>query len=314
MFNKEIETLSKMRQFNNPHLIRHIGACRAESDPPLRCIIFPFASGGDLRDYWSKCDFEPRTPNLIRWALSQMHGLATAVRDLHRGFPDDPKTNVRHGDLKPQNILIFSDDGQEKRLVIADVGIAKVHMGPTAVRTQKATGTLATTRAYEAPEAHPDTIKTDIRRSRTYDIWSLGCIFLEFTIWLLFNDRAVVNFAAHRPQKWTGYDGPGGFYEVSDEGHPGVCEQARRALKDLLDDERCGEKTVLGALVRLIEERMIVAEVGKRILAEDLVKLLGLISTEKGDDYFLKASENPVSVPEMFRPVRRGSSSSSITR
>lgn len=246
-----------------------------------------------------------------------MHGLATAMHDLHGGFPDDPRSNVRHGDLKPQNILIFQDPGEEKRLVIADVGIAKVHMGPTAVRTQKATGTLATTRAYEAPEAHPDTVKRDIRRSRTYDVWSLGCIFLEFTIWLLFDVQAVNNFAAHRPRKWTGYDGPGGFYEISPDGTPGVCKEVRRALADLLDDDRCGQDTALGQLVRLLSNKMLVAEVGGRCEAEKLVESLNCIldgSRGRGKDYFLKSSEKPVLMPEMFCPVRRGSSSSSITK
>ncbi|KAM7213462.1 Protein kinase-like domain containing protein [Rhypophila decipiens] len=317
MFKKEIDTLLKMRQFNNPHLIKHIAACRAESDPPIRCIIFPFASGGDPCAYWDSGDTQPRTAELVQWSLQQMHGLATAVHDLHGGFPDDPRSNVRHGDLKPQNILIFEDPGEEKRLVIADVGIAKVHMGPTAVRTQKATGTFATTRSYEAPEAHPDTKKRDERRSRTYDVWSLGCIFLEFTIWLLFNVRAVNDFAAHRPKIWTGYDGPGGFYEISPEGIPSVCKEVQRALADLLDDDRCGEDTAMGQLVRLISRKMLVAEVAGRCDAEKLVESLKCIldgSRDKGKDYFLKPSGRRVVTPEMFCPVRRGSSSNSITK
>lgn len=318
IFKKEVDTLIEIRQYNNPHLIRHIAACRAESDPPLRCIIFPFASGGDLKDYWNKGDVTPRTPRLVHWSLKQMQGLAKGIRDLHSGFQGKTGSNVRHGDLKPQNILIFEDEGEEKRLVVADVGIAKVHMGPTAVRTQKATGTQATTRAYEAPEAHQKADRANLPRSRAYDIWSLGCIFLEFTIWLLFDVHAVNCFGQHRPRTWTESEGPGGFYDISHTGVPGICQEVQRALADLLDDNRCGGDTALGKLVRLISKEMLVAKASDRCPAEKLVKELENISnvrvSEEGDGYFLKVSDRQVSVPEMFCPVQKGSRSDSMTK
>ena len=316
LFDDEIKTLTDIRESNNPHLIRHIAACVADSDPPLRCIIFPFASGGDLREYWVESDTEPRTPGPIQWSLKQMHGLATAIHGLHGGYPKLEGSNVRHGDLKPENILIFEDEGKEKRLVIADVGIAKCHMGPTAVRTQK-TGTDTTSRAYEAPEANERTHQSNFPRSRAYDIWSLGCIFLEFTIWLLFDIHAVDNFANRRPHEWPGHLGPGVFYDISPKGSPMVCQEALRALADLLEDDRCGEDTALGQLVRLISEKMLIAEVKGRCLASDLVNWLERISDGppgRGNEYYLKSSEKAVSLPEIFRPLRKGSGSSSITR
>lgn len=313
-FNKELQNLIDIRKFKNDHLIKHIDAWKADPPPgtAVRCLVFPFARGGDLCAFWEKSNEEPRTAKLVKWSLEQMYGLATGIRDLHGGFGKG--TNVRHGDLKPENLLLFEGRDRANRLVIADVGIAKVHMGPTAVRTQKGTGTSATTRAYEAPEANDETGRKDFPRSRAYDIWSLGCIFFEFVIWLLYDIRAVDNFATRRPHKWTGH--PGGFYEISDSGVPAVCHQATRGLNDLLDDERCGEDTALGRLVRLIAHYMLVAEVDKRCYATELVDKLANIlaaASNGGDAYLMRPVGNTV-VPEMFTQLRRGSSFGSMTR
>lgn len=316
-FQNEVSNLIDIRRFNNPHLIRHIAAFKIEREKPVCCIIFPFARGGDLQQYWGRFDGKGendserkryhglRTADLVKWALEQMRGVATGIRDLHGGYGEG--TNVRHGDLKPANILLFEGDGDEGRLVIADLGIAKVHMSPTDARTQKGTGTNATTRAYEAPEANDEADRKNFPRSRAYDIWSLGCIFLEFAIWLLFDVAAVDNFANRRPRQWTGDDG--GFYAIPTHGPPTVCEEVRHAITDLLSDKRCGEDTALGQLVRFIADEMLVTDVKGRCAANDLVKKLEEIlelARGRGEEYLLKTVES-TATPEMF--LRKGSRS-----
>ncbi|KAK0651144.1 kinase-like domain-containing protein [Cercophora newfieldiana] len=321
-FEKETQNLLRIRQFNNPHLIRHIAACKVDTSPsPTYYVIFPLASGGDLHAYWQSRGDQHRTPDLVRWSLEQMLGLATAVRDLHTTFEDG--SNCRHGDLKPLNILVFEEDGT-CRLVIADLGIAKVHSDPTAVRTQKATETLATTRAYEAPEAHKKCRGHNLPRPRAYDVWSLGCILLEFTIWLLFDMRAVESFASRRPDTWT-ESRPGGFYALEEDGSPVVSEVVDTAIATLLKDERCGESTVLGRLVQLIARKMLAAESKDRVDAVELVEELENIvrdAAQSGDEFLWKAESTPemedklasTVVPEVFRPLSKGSGTWSVTQ
>lgn len=85
----------------------------------------------------------------------------------------------RHGDLKPENILWFKPDGvsdDRGTLKISDFGLTRFHRSADGQhREQRHTPT------YRAPEY-------DLNRgisTQAYDIWSLGCVFLEFITWYL---------------------------------------------------------------------------------------------------------------------------------
>lgn len=82
----------------------------------------------------------------------------------------------RHGDMKASNILWFSKDDI---LTIADFGLGRLHSEISrSNQNPQATGNTAT---YRAPEF-------DIQAhsiSRACDIFSLGCVFLEFVTWFL---------------------------------------------------------------------------------------------------------------------------------
>jgi len=56
------------------------------------------------------------------------------------------------------------------------------------------------TEVYEPPEA---VIQRLAPRSRLYDIWSFGCIMLEFVIWLLYGQKGLDEFWA-LPIEWEG--------------------------------------------------------------------------------------------------------------
>jgi serine/threonine protein kinase len=97
----------------------------------------------------------------------------------------------RHGDLKPENILRFYKPGElVGTLRISDVGLAKRHSVATSFR-DCASATKFATVAYEPPEA---VIRLDAPTSRLYDIWSFGCIMLEFVVWLLYGGEGLETF------------------------------------------------------------------------------------------------------------------------
>jgi serine/threonine protein kinase len=91
--------------------------------------------------------------------------------------------SYRHGDLKPENILIFNDSTMLGILKIADMGSAELHATRTRERGGTATMTRFGTIHYEPPEVVTGAAQP---QSRLYDIWSMGCIILEFLIWLLY--------------------------------------------------------------------------------------------------------------------------------
>ena len=226
--------------------------------------IFPWADGGTLADLWMDPDCIERTPGRDVWTLQQMLGLAKALAALHR-------RNCRHGDLKPQNILYFKTTA-EPRLVIGDVGVSRIHKFGTLVRVEQ-TNTMATTPSYEAPEVSGGSVE---KRSRRYDIWSLGCIFLEYVTWLLFGYGRIKEFRNER--KAT--DCYGYFYKLLDNGVIGIHPKASEAIDQLLRHPQCGPGTPFRALVTLISERLLKVNVEERAEASELVTNLQEIVTK----------------------------------
>jgi serine/threonine protein kinase len=106
----------------------------------------------------------------------------------------------RHGDIKPQNILWFPDTKPTPDapvngvLKLSDFGLTKYHRNSSRSKDQATSVEVSPT--YRAPEV-------DVKKyiSRSYDIWSLACTYLEFASWLLLGPRAIDDFARRREIK-----------------------------------------------------------------------------------------------------------------
>ena len=220
--------------------------------------MFEWADGGNLRNLWNANPHPNRQPSIVKATIEQLLGLAEALCACH--FLDSKGSNYRHGDLKPDNILWYQDTIGIGNLKIGDWGIAKGHNLVTEDRPYKTT-TPYGTRRYEAPEVVTGLKRkyegqSADRRSRLYDIWAMGCITLEFTIWLLYGLKGLDKFneSINGP-----LEGNTPFYEVKRElggtvatvhtevvkwmdrmaGDP-ACQKYTNALGDLLDLVRTG--------------------------------------------------------------------------
>ena len=186
--------------------------------------MFPWADGDSLRDVWEGVPKQSPNKGIIKQAVIQLRGLADALDRLHHFDGRNPeyhlaqsaaelqvptvpaiaqddkdeyedlsrKESIRHGDLKPENILNFLNSGEKTglgMLKIADMGLAKRHVVATQDRSHLTSTRYGTIR-YEAPE----TVTAIHARSRLYDIWSMGCITLEFIIWILYGNDELNNF------------------------------------------------------------------------------------------------------------------------
>jgi len=186
-------------------------------------------------------------------ALQLVHDPESAIP-----FPDEDGSihqrnqSIRHGDIKPENLLWFinmQDNGRTKRtLKIADMGLAKQHWEHTHNR-EFPTRETHSTRHYETPDARSQ----HGPRSRLYDVWSLGCVMLEWIIWVLWGNRGLKRFRGDLEQG----NGQLYFYSTmsSDTGpdvdivhadvrrwlqfirksHPQCTEGPASALRDLLE-------------------------------------------------------------------------------
>jgi serine/threonine protein kinase len=301
IFEREYKCLRMIRELKSRHIIKYIATCERRTSYH---ILFPWAAGGSLLDYWSRNNDTPRTPELVLWSLRQMFGLSEALRALHQDLDGD--MHCRHGDLKPDNILLFGEN-EDRYLVIADLGVSRIHEQPTDMRPGGTT-TTATTRVYQAPEISASEAR-DKPRHRTYDVWSLGCIFLEFVIWLIHDAKAVKNFADHRfrrPQNVLR-----SFYQINNStGQVEPDSAVENAISALKADSRCASDTALGTLVDFIAEKVLVIPVRSRCDATTLCdKVQAIVQTAEHDlklgnaSYLLKEHRLLAPAPKVFLPA-----------
>lgn len=176
-------------------------------------MIFPWAEGGSLGDLWDvKGPTEFSATEVRPWMEKNITGLLGAVHLLH-------ELGSSHGDLKPGNILVFSEleypknpkqrdysyyfgwaNDETTRVVllpselgilkITDFGTARANSTATITRTRDANA-LTGAQRYAPPEFDRNELEHNSPRSRLYDVWSMGCILLEFITWACYGDDGV---------------------------------------------------------------------------------------------------------------------------
>ncbi|KAK5630875.1 hypothetical protein RRF57_006590 [Xylaria bambusicola] len=263
---KEATALEDIRRSANVHLIKAIAYIRTEPKVEFS-FVFPWAEHGNLWDFWVRQRGAPRNSAYFIGVFRQLRCLARAINELS-------DKNLRHGDLKPENIVCFKADeglpaGKDEepnamvRLVIIDVGLAKIHDENTQVRAK--TDTKVSTRRYAAPEleTNPD------RLSRRFDVWSMGCIFLEFAIWLIYGNKKLVDFTTctgHGPSETEKFK----FFtiklnqELLGSSEPKLIAHRHDKVDELLSEMQtnplCSKGTAIRRLVDLISNTMLVVD------------------------------------------------------
>lgn len=306
--------------------------------------MFEWADGGTLRDAWKREDVDHDDLNGLRimQVLEQLHGLAEALSVLHNkanntqqredapgslsraetilkpSSHNAPKVQLqqpdsgnageehwRHGDLKPDNILLFKDATSTwlGTLKIADLGLAKQHAFATSKRFL-ATEQKYSTSHYEAPEV---IIKRHEPRSRLYDIWSMGCIIFEFVIWLLYGNPGLQRFYEAKPK--AGRDTL--YFTVNQrEDTARVSDIVNQWMDRMLRvDPECNSHSpsAIGDLIRLVRDHLLVVA-----LPQDQ---MGLEGARKGADFLERklneiksnAAANPGGTYLFTHSNRRGS-------
>ncbi|KAK5630884.1 hypothetical protein RRF57_006599 [Xylaria bambusicola] len=170
-------------------------------------FLFEWADG-HLWDYWDKYPRGSEDASLnslllaeqclgLATAVKRIHGLATWQKEKRKKSAQTNKNEKdwgRHGDIKPHNILWFSSYRTDGCLfVLSDLGLTRYHSSVTRSLVSP-TSLDGCTDSYRPPE-------TDMPGQHIcskYDIWSLGCVFLEFCTWWLRGSRSVKLFENER--------------------------------------------------------------------------------------------------------------------
>lgn len=215
-FELEVKALMKIKAM--PHLTSALTAFKYQNQYHL---VSKWSEGGNLADFW-----RTQTPSLdhgsICWLAQQCLGLADGLDNIHDasitseelesdgnlqgnflpnsnpGAQDDNRIHGRHGDIKPQNILWFCNDPNRYNhgvLKITDFGATVFH---SALTTKVSARRVPITRTYAAPEIDTSEGHDEPQISRRFDIWSLGCVYVEFVTWILLGNEKLKTFAEKR--------------------------------------------------------------------------------------------------------------------
>ncbi|KAK4182599.1 kinase-like domain-containing protein, partial [Podospora australis] len=244
-------------------------------------FLFPWANG-NLKEFWEaktrwNTSLTTRQDDL-GWMIEQFFWLAKALRSVHndrdqtlssRGIPSNSRYG-RHGDIKPQNILYFEDRDGRRTLVLGDFGLGRVNSkhSRSLISPDSTRGTVT----YQAPEFD----NTDPLISRKTDIFSLGCVFLEFVTWLLDGADALKVFENQRmePDARPAYAAfsMDTFYVSCTP--PKLKDSVKNWIQNLLDHLDCAE--VVENLLNLIEKMLEpdhAERIGSQILESELSKI-----------------------------------------
>ncbi|KAG8974104.1 hypothetical protein FRC05_007852 [Tulasnella sp. 425] len=142
----------------HPHILPLTGFYLG-NDYKTALLISEYMVYGDLKDYIAK--MKPSREERLLLVRDLTHGLVY----LHTQNPP-----VRHGDLKPGNVLVNS----QCRALLADFGLSKaLDAGPTGFTTGN---DARCTVRYSSPEL---LLQGTAGQSLRDDIWSWGCLVLE---------------------------------------------------------------------------------------------------------------------------------------
>ena len=193
----ELDFLREYRQMSrhSDHIVDHFAIVERGNEAS---VIYPLALGdlqklleGELKSFpWHSQD-----ATQFRDIVGKCYDLADGLEFLHNDLRNRSRFVCRHGDLKPNNFLIFLSGWK-----ISDMGLARVKVASdneSGVRKTTKTSLKEGCGAYAAPEmSGPEGTPV----GRQTDVWSLAAIIMEIIIWGFGGPSAWRAFVCSREQ------------------------------------------------------------------------------------------------------------------
>lgn len=178
--------LEVLAQYSHDNIACHITSW---SQADQHFILYPKAAH-NLRSYMLEVEPPPLEEQVMMWFFKQLSGLADAIDHVHlirkktaeSGIDSEDEETIEgcHHDIKPENILVFETvPNTDSMFKIADFGAGHFHPGLKDAKKSKQYSKTGGTETYFAPDME---IHGNV--SRSFDMWALGCVFLELHLWL----------------------------------------------------------------------------------------------------------------------------------
>ncbi|KAK0724446.1 hypothetical protein B0H67DRAFT_482728 [Lasiosphaeris hirsuta] len=202
-FKKEVDMLKRFSNNAHPHLISLLATYEQKG---AFFLIFPRAED-DLQAYWKKTAPPTSTDSDgVCWVAEQCLGIAKGVLKIHEYESSNSQLHPlnmdrvvgHHGDIKPENVLWFRETDTHDHtgrgtLKLSDFGLADFSSRQTASRPFHSS--ISVTCNYRAPECD---LNNQGGKGRQYDMWTLGCLYLEFLTWLVGGSALLQEFTRAR--------------------------------------------------------------------------------------------------------------------
>jgi serine/threonine protein kinase len=268
--------------------------------------------------------------------LSMIHNFKTTIALAPEGgftLPDDGiKLAVqtgeemfgRHGDIKPENILWFKrpldieqQDGMGV-LQLTDFGLGRFH-------GRESRSNVNPKSIYNSPTYEPPECKLEVPVTRKYDMWSLGCLYLEFVTWLLEGEKNIEEFSNNRGARGDPFILINGkefevvrdpvinddnFFTILRDDDKEKSAIVRQAVVDWVDHLRTTKRCslLIHELLDLIMKDLLKPYFGQRtdavklnVIMQDLVR-----KAEKREDYLLKPVPWALPQSSLPKPISQG--------
>lgn len=273
-FNNESEVLKILAAYPHSHIVASLVSWASDDK---RYIPSPLAKG-NLRSLFSQPPPAFDAAGIL-WLLRQLVGLASAVGHMHHIRGARPSMTVVHHDIKPENILMFEDveDLTMPKLMLTDFGSGKVHQDLPDNLSHK-TDTYRGTLTYAAPDMHMYG-----HASRPFDMWALGCVFLEILIWMCLPGaaQAVEEHAqmrcddAHSVKGGTAMEDMYWYTSWQDSKPMYVLKPSvKHAFRSV--ENHCRDMDVFQSVLRLVK-RLLVVDAPARLKADGVANILRLV-------------------------------------
>ncbi|KAF4634373.1 hypothetical protein G7Y89_g3744 [Cudoniella acicularis] len=283
-FNAEVSNLKRFSAKDHVHLIKLLVTF---SWRDRFYLLFPWADG-NLLAFWTNLFPEPSIPkrdqNHAVWFSKQCLGIAQGLQMIHTSdlpSSDDLHNDAsslqihgRHGDLKPENILWFkpyegTDPSDFGVLKISDFGLTRFH----GTRSKSHFESVAVSPTYRPPEH-----EVAMMVSQSFDIWSLGCVLLEFVTWCLLGGAGVDEFSKERAKDDSREFRQDVFYNFvqikENNGDTQLGARAKRSVANefqtLYSQESCSDFTL--DLLTFIKDRLLRVGPQNRATCKEIVE------------------------------------------
>lgn len=225
-FENEMKALRILSQHRSEHVVNLVGY---SSQLQSSSIFLSPVADMNLSQYLNT---SIPTDSIVQSMMRQLGCLANALEYLHSGF------HMRHRDIKPQNILVCNPgDAAPGRWLFSDFGLSKIQKAQPEIEDDE--NLQIGTKTYQPPEIYTP----GSTLSKSWDIWSLGCVFAEVLSFVIignaseFRDYRQKHFR-HNRSFWGNIPETQGWLEILRERSGSIYDSKINLIKSMLNPDQ----------------------------------------------------------------------------